>query len=132
MLKPSTLTRAPATGVPEESDTTPLIVPVVACPKARDGATRNEMAHTARSNRVERLIRDIQTSRVVRGKGNNDETQPSRSLGAERVPGVDAGPTTTVWGSLHTVAKGPHERVDHRGWCLTEGTFAPMWRSPIH
>jgi hypothetical protein len=118
--------------VPEESDTTPLIVPVVACPKARDGATRNAMAHTARSNRVERLIRDIQTSRVVRGKGNNDELQSSRALAAERAPGGVAGLSNDRVGSLYTVANGSHEWVAHRGWGSTEGTFAPISRSPIH
>src|SRR5690242_15954214 len=120
MLKPSTLTRAPATGVPDESDTTPLIVPVVACPKARDGATRNAMAHTARSNRVERLIRDIQTSRVVRGKGTTTKrNRPAPGSGA--APGVVAGLSNDRVCSPHTVANGFHESVGDRGEVLDRG-----------
>src|SRR5689334_1526798 len=109
MLKPSTLTRAPATGVPEESDTTPLIVPVVACPKARDGATRNVMAHTARSNRVERLIRDIQTSRVVKGKGNNEKCSPPAPFERGGRPAALPDCPTTVWVRRTRWQMGPTE-----------------------
>src|SRR5215475_5490295 len=66
MGDPSTFTRAPTIGVPVESDTVPLMVPVL-CANIAECETRRPVTQAAASHRRDRLITNMRTSGWVGG-----------------------------------------------------------------